>query len=144
MGTVCYAPDIPLLDRPLNPYNGLPIPSTQLRRSSVDLSLARKMVEDYQTPSFGNSLMRPSNLNHLPVASSVQVTTTTVPITSVPPPLPPPISRDDPSAIMQRLHSSPEAAIHGPPLELAAPCDMPPITENIMQRRKRLRTYFRN
>lgn len=86
MGTVCYAPDIPLLNRPINPYNGLPISRESVRSSMVNHSLARKMNEDYQVPLLANSLMKPSNLNQLPLANSVQVTTTTTttPIPSMP------------------------------------------------------------
>ena len=91
MGTVCYAPDIPLINRPINPYNGLPISRESVRNSMVNHSLARKMNEDYQIPLLANSLMKPSNLDQLPLANSVQVTTTTtttpilpVPVATVP------------------------------------------------------------
>ena len=129
MGTVCYAPDIPLLDRPMNPYNNLPFPGKELRKSLIDHSLARKMVEDYQTPVMQSSVMKPSHLSQLPVANSVHVATTTTTIPVLPPTTPPLLtSTDDATTLFQKLHSSPDAPIHGPPAELATPCDMPPIT----------------
>lgn len=142
MGTVCYAPDIPVFERHINPYSGLEFPGKEILPKNLNNSLVMKITEDYKTPQIITPPMNPTHLNQLRVSNSAQmvnppqqsVTITTI---TTPPVIPVGVSQDT-NAIFKQLNSSPEALVHGPPPELASPCSFPSVTESIMERRKKL------
>jgi hypothetical protein len=110
------------------------------------------MTEHYTSPQITPAPMNPYHLNQLGVSSRTEITTIPVspPAVMAPPIIvapPATVVSQESTTILQQLHSSPDASIHGPPMELASPCDMPPVTESIMERRKRLsilKFKFRN
>ena len=128
MGTVCCAPEVPVFDRPINPYLGM--------EGSRDMRII-ETVNALPKLKLGETLGNTTTVvkREVDIYTPNQVVVETTKITTTPPLV---SGGTDPASIFKQLQASPEAAIHGPPLDLAVPCELPPVSQAISERRKHI------